>query len=144
MNLKKRYNINKQISKWPNVSGLLSTIAKEIDTNNNPLYIIDTWKVGLSNNISIVTNNLETALLLNKYPDVQVILASEHSLDRILKQEWVREYFSKQMPQYMINDIIGMIDGGETPENAWDYRIKTWLPNNKTVNDILMFHNDED
>ncbi len=101
------------------------------------LYLINLWSYPYTKKITLVSNDLELAFKLNIYDNINVIYLPSNKIEGILKQEWIREYFVSQMPEFMVCDIVTLIENGETPEEAWDYLVNMWLPENKTAKQIL-------
>lgn len=139
MRLKTLYSLKTKSNmiKNPELQKTLYKILDDVKNIDNSIFVVDCWSAPFTNNISLVTSELELALKLNNYDNVSVILASEDTMRSLLKKEWVREYFAKQMPDFMLEEIVGLIDGGEDPEEAWSYYIEQWLPNNKAAGNLI-------
>lgn len=114
------------------------------DVGAERVYVLDTWAHSYTGRVTLVTAELALALKLNNYDNVKVILASASKITRLLKQEWVREYFSKQLPAFVIADVISMIEGGEPPTDAWEHVVSAWIPENKSAHYMLQFQEEEE
>jgi hypothetical protein len=146
MELKQKYSLAIKAKKLgiPELEPTLSAILKLVKDPESSIFVIDCWSAPFTKQISLITSELELALLLNNYDNVNIILASESTMKKLLKQEWVREYFAKQMPDFMVEEILSLIEGGEDQEVAWQYYVETWLPNNKMAEHLLVFQKEGD
>ena len=140
MSLSKQYKITNKL-KTIKDSKLYSQLA-EIAKLSEDIYLVNMWSYPYTKKITLVVNNLELAFKLNIYDNINVIVSTQKNIGNILKKEWVREYFVSQMPEFMVCDIITLIEGGETPESAWDILVTMWLPTNKTAQQILEYQHE--
>lgn len=133
MQLQKKYLLKNRIKSVQDIA-LQELLSKFI---RYELYLINLWSYPYTKKITLVSNDLELAFKLNIYDNINVIYLPSNKIEGILKQEWIREYFVSQMPEFMVCDIVTLIENGETPEEAWDYLVNMWLPENKTAKQIL-------
>lgn len=137
MQLKKKYNLNYKAKKLqvPELESVLNDILERF--GDKPVFLIDCWSAPLIKKITIVTNELELAFKLNNYDNIKVVVASDNMLTKLLKHEWVREYFAKQMPECMLEEILSLVELGHSQEEAWSEYIKCWLPENDTAKTLV-------
>jgi len=137
MELKKLYYIKNKIKRVDESSLLesLYNIIREI--GDAEVYLYNCWSSPYTKSISLIIKDLELAFKVNNYNNINIILASDEVASKLLRQEWIREYFAKQMPPFMIEEILGLIRGGEKPEDAWKFYIDNWLPDNTNAKNII-------
>lgn len=120
----------------------LQSILKRIIKSHPQVYLLNLWSYPYTKKITLMVTDLELAFKLNIYDNITVTYVSETGVQKALKQEWIREYFVSQMPEFMVCDIITLIDSGESPESAWNYLVSMWLPDNQTAKQVLEFHSE--
>ncbi len=118
----------------PDVKEVLQPIISITDTQQ--VYIVDLWNFPYTKKIFLITSNLGIASKLNKYDNVNIALASEDVIFKMVKVSWIRQYLLKQMPAFVPEEICSMIQSGENAEDVWKLYVDTWLPN-KTAKDLL-------
>lgn len=143
MNLKNKLSI-RQIAKdtaYVELATLLRTVISTLSKGED-VWIGDLWAFPFNKKINLICCDLAIASKLNIYDTMNVALVDEENLQMLLKQEWIRGYFAQHMPEFMVEQVIGLIAGGEDPKQAWKYCIETWIPENETAKHLLILQGD--
>jgi hypothetical protein len=138
MNLKKKFSI-RLIAKethYVELASALRAVTVALD-KTDCVWVGNLWAYPHNKKINLICVDLAIASKINIYDTLNVLLISSDSLLDLLRQEWIRNYFAKQMPEFMVEQVLGLIAGGEDPKTAWKYCIETWIPDNETAKQLL-------